>query len=303
MTICSAAATITTTGARIVLDKDSHSGLYTGRTAVSHFQNYGPAECLTGATYAIKTTSNTAYDPATQPLHITIDGSNNVAIKTDKGGYVTIRVEITTDLNQVKYHEMEVHVCGYEAVNTIPTSVPIYNRDLNVENMGAGTKLWQFADAFKSLLVSTTAPNVDTNICPIDPTKYRILIKDAQGNFVVYPGTDIYNDGHHLMIKTGAAIPKKTMWIQAFTVAGVNNKQEITVRVCGDETITLADSNLPFYNYLKGTQTETPVDVRTYFVQDDLCPMISWTIDTMVGNSYSNLGGTQFTIDATSKNL
>lgn len=79
--------------------------------------------------------------------------------------------------------------------------------------------------------------------------------------------------------------------------------QEIVVRVCGDETLTLRDNNLPFYNYLKGVQTETPVDVKTFFVQDDLCPMINWNVQVMSGASYVDLGGTQFTIHPTTQML
>ena len=144
-----------------------------------------------------------------------------MAIRTTVGGYVTIRVELTTDLGQVKYHEFEVHVCGYEVINKLLTSVPNYNLNLNVENQGAGTKLWQYANTFTTLLMASTAPNVDTNICPIDPTRYKLLIKNAAGIYIDYTGTDIYPNGHDLMIKTNTPIPKKTMWVQAFTKAGV----------------------------------------------------------------------------------
>lgn len=70
-------------------------------------------------------------------------------------------------------------------------------------------------------------------------------------------------------------------------------RQKITVRVCGDEivSVTLPALPVPFYKYEFNSGTKTPYTVTNLFTWETKCPVTGYTLETESGGVYTAYSG------------
>lgn len=117
------------------------------------------------------------------------------------------------------------------------------------------------------------------------------------------PAVLISVSGDDLIISTATPIQAQSFYVQGYTNSARENKQEIFVRVCGNEALTLTQTSDPNYTYDFNTGTKTPVVVTTFFVDETYCPITSYKLQTLAGGVYSDYTAAQVTINAADKKL
>lgn len=136
-------------------------------------------------------------------------------------------------------------MCGQEILSTTLSAIPQYIHLLHADN--GVTDTFKYANLVSGMFTSNSTK------CPI--TGYKIMSNIA-GTIQVYTGTNVKISGNDILVSTATALRNVDYFVEANTDSGITKQQKLFVKVCGDEVVSLTNTNMPFikYNYNRGTK-------------------------------------------------